>query len=85
MTKRMQVLFDDAEYARILRLARRHGLTLAQWVRDALRAASRDEAQGSVERKLAALDAAVRHSYPTADIERMLDEIEGGYVGEEQR
>ncbi|MCK5375912.1 MAG: hypothetical protein KAJ97_02445 [Acidobacteria bacterium] len=34
---------------------------------------------GDAERKLAAIRAADRHGYPTADIDLMLGEIERGY------
>lgn len=35
-------------------------------------------------RKLEAVRAAVAHEFPTADIDRMLREIEHGYLGEER-
>jgi hypothetical protein len=35
--------------------------------------------RGDRARKLAAVRSAVRHSFPTADIEEMLGEIERGY------
>lgn len=75
----MQVLFDDGEYRKLQDAARRRGLTLAEWVRQALRAARRDVPTESVDRKLAAIRAATAHTYPTADIDRMLQEIERGY------
>ena len=56
--KRMQVLIDDAEYRRIQRVARRNGMTLAEWVRQALRSAFRDEPLGDRDKKLAAVRAA---------------------------
>lgn len=77
--KRMQVLIDEVEYRRLQDAARRHGLTLAEWVRQALRTAYRDEPLGDRTRKLAAVRAAARGSFPTADIETMLDEITRGY------
>lgn len=77
--KRMQVLFDEVEYKRIQRVARQSGLTLAEWVRKALRAAYREEPLGDRDKKLAAVRAAAGFEYPTADIDRMLDEIDRGY------
>jgi hypothetical protein len=74
----MQVLFDDAEYRRIQRLARRRGMTLAEWVRQALRAVYRREPLDDRERKLAAVRAAASHAFPTADIDQMLAEIARG-------
>ncbi|MHC4470630.1 MAG: antitoxin [Planctomycetota bacterium] len=84
MSKRMQVLFEEEEYCRIQEAARRRGLTLAEWVRQSLRAACRQEPEGDVDRKLEAIRAAARHDSPTADIERMLAEIESGYLGSEE-
>jgi hypothetical protein len=77
--KRMQVLIDEAEYRRIQRVARRNGMTLAEWVRQALRAAFRDEPLGNRDKKLAAVRIASSFEFPTADIDQMLDEISLGY------
>jgi hypothetical protein len=54
-------------------------MTVAEWVRQALRAARRRRAVGDPKKKIAAIRAAARHSFPTADIEQMLAEIERGY------
>jgi hypothetical protein len=59
--------------------AKQQSLSLAAWVRGTLREALRQTPTGSVERKLESVRAAVRHSFPSADIERMLEEIERGY------
>ena len=75
----MQVLVEDDEYATIQRAARSRKLTLAEWVRQALRAASRQEPSTATDRKLAAIRAASEHEFPAPDIEQMLDEIERGY------
>jgi hypothetical protein len=48
-------------------------------VRRALREARRREPRGDLDRKLRAARAAVRHEFPTADIDQMLAEIEQGY------
>jgi len=77
--KRMQVLIDDAEYKRIQRVASRNRMTLAEWVRQALRAAFRDEPLGDRDKKLAAVRAASTFEFPTADIDQMLDEVLRGY------
>ena len=82
MKKRMQVLFDEAEYAKILRLTRRKGVPLAEWVRESLRAALREEPGKDTERKLAAIRAAARLKFPVGDIDGMLAEIEAGYAEE---
>jgi len=78
----MQVLLDDAEYRRIQRIAKRRRMTLAEWVRQALRAASREEPEGDPGKKLAVVREAATHAYPSGDIGQMLEEIEAGYSRE---
>lgn len=80
MTTRMQVLLEDDEFDEIRRVAKRHRMTVAEWVRQALRRARRDESASDPRKKLAAVREASRGKYPTADIDRMLTEIEGGYL-----
>ena len=75
MTKRLQVLFDDEEYREIQGCARSQRMTVAEWVRQALRKARNDHS-GSIDTKLRAIADASRHEFPTADIEVMLQEIE---------
>lgn len=79
MTKRLQVLLDDPEWREIQRTARAKRMTVAEWVRQALRFARRRESAGDVDKKLAALRRAARHDFPTADIDQMNEEIERGY------
>jgi hypothetical protein len=80
MTKRLQVLLEDAELEEIQRIARGQRMTTAAWVRRSLRTA-RDAGVASDPRaKLDAVRAAAAHSFPVADIEGMLDEIERGYL-----
>ena len=81
MSKRLQVILDDEELSEIQRIAEVKQLTVAEWVRQALRAARRGESVGNPDQKLAAIRAATRNSFPTADIDRMLDEIQSGYRG----
>ena len=81
MAKRLQVILKDPEYREIQRVARSRHMSLAEWVRQALELARRREPSGSVAKKLEAIRAAARHSYPTADIDQMLGEIEAGYIG----
>ena len=80
MSKRLQVILDDAELREIQRIARRQRLTVAEWVRQVLRAARRREPGADATRKLEAVRAAVRHSFPTAGVEEMLADIERGYL-----
>ncbi|HEV2468230.1 MAG TPA: hypothetical protein VGS78_03475 [Candidatus Sulfotelmatobacter sp.] len=80
MAKRLQVILQDPEYREIQRAARSRQMSIAEWVRQALAHARRREPLGDVEKKLAAIRAAVKHEFPTGDIETMLAEIEQGYL-----
>jgi hypothetical protein len=81
MSKRLQVLLDDAELADVRRAARHQRLSTAAWVRQALRAARRTVPGGDSRKKLAAVRAAVQNVFPTGEIDDMLAEIERGYAG----
>jgi len=85
VTKRLQVLLDEPEWREVKRAARARRVTVAEWVRQALRAARRQEPSGDLDRKLDAIRAASRHAFPTADMDQMLAEIERGYVGGDTR
>ena len=63
----------------IRRTARRERLTVSEWVRRCLREARHRRPSRDAGRKLAAVRAAARHGFPTADIDQMLAEIESGY------
>jgi len=79
MAKRLQVIFKDPEYREIKRAARSRRMSIAEWVRRALDQAQRLEPMGQAGKKLEVIRAAARGDYPTADIDRMLAEIEKGY------
>jgi hypothetical protein len=79
MSKRLQVLLKDPEYREIQRAARSRNMSVAEWVRQALSLVRRSEPSGNLTKKLEAIRTAARHEYPTADIDRMLAEIERGY------
>jgi hypothetical protein len=79
MSKRLQVVVSEEQYREIRAVARNRGQTLAEWVRALLRAGCRRSPRGPRERKLAAIRAASRHEFPTADIDEMLAQIESGY------
>lgn len=76
----MQVVVDETELERYEATARAFGLTLSEWVRQALRAAATAVSRGDVDDKLSALERASAHSFPAPDIDEMLAEIELGYV-----
>jgi len=79
MAKRLQVIMKDPEYREIQHAARARRMSIAEWVRQALELARRQEPLGDVEKKLAAIRAAARHEFPAGDIDTMLAEIESGY------
>jgi hypothetical protein len=67
--------------AEIQRFARRERITVGEWVRRVLREARTRQPVNDPEAKLKAVRKAARYSFPTADIEEMLGEIEQGYRG----
>jgi hypothetical protein len=75
----LQVILKDPEYREIQRAARSRHMSIAEWVRQALALARQREPLGSVGKKLEVIRTAARLDYPTADIDRMLAEIEAGY------
>ena len=83
MSKRLQVLLEEKELRQIQRIARAQRTTVAEWVRQALRAAQRHAPSRDVSKKIAAVRAAAIHSYPAGELGQMLDEIERGYLREQ--
>jgi hypothetical protein len=79
MGKRLQVILQDSEYREIQRAARLRHMSLAEWVRQALERARRREPLGDAGKKLQVIRAAIKHEFPTGDIDQMLAEIESGY------
>lgn len=63
---------------RYARTADATGVTLSEWVRQALRTAERERSSGEVEAKLAAIRKAASYEFPEPDIDTMLAEIEAG-------
>jgi hypothetical protein len=80
MSRRLQVLLDEQEWREIRRMAKQNSMTVSEWVRQALRAARRREPLESGDRKLDVIRAAAGHSFPTADIDEMLGQVEAGYL-----
>jgi hypothetical protein len=85
MTKRLQVILQDPEYREIQRAAKAQRMTIAAWVRHAEAMARRREPIGDSGKKLDIVRAATLHSFPTADIDTLLAEIENGYGIAERR
>lgn len=78
MSARLQVLMAEDELAALRALARQRGMTVSDVVRQALRDVSAAEPDGNRVRKLAAIQAASRHEFPTGDISELLEEIDRG-------
>ena len=85
MSKRLQVILDDQEMREIQKTARRNHMSVAEWVRQALRSARRKEPEGDSRKKLECVRAATRHSFPTGDMDQVLAEIERGYLMDDGR
>ena len=85
MSKRLQVLLDEPELREIRRTARASRMTVAEWVRQALRAARAGRPGADAGKKLDVIRSAARHAFPTAEIDRMLADIERGYLGAKDR
>ncbi len=75
------MLIPDSEMSDIQRLARRERLTVGEWVRRTLREARANRPVNDPETKLKAVRHSAKYSFPTADIEQMLSEIDRGYEG----
>lgn len=82
MSVRLQILMDEDEMDELRAIAGRQGMTVSEWVRQSLRAASRRQSHSDPARRLAVIRTAARHAFPTADIADMLAQIETGYLGE---
>ena len=60
-------------------IARRHQMSVGEWVRQTLRAARTREPLVDAAKKLRAVRRAAEYSFPVADVETMIAEIEQGY------
>ena len=81
MSKRLQVLLDERELRDIRHAATCAGQTVSEWARQAMRAHSRaGSSNADPARKLAVIQSAVTHTYPTAEVDEMLAQVEAGYA-----
>jgi len=80
MSKRLQVILSDEEYEELQMVSSSVGMTVSEWVRQALRKVRRDRSLLAEDGKIAAVRAAAQHEFPTGDLDLMLDEIETGYL-----
>jgi hypothetical protein len=80
MSKRLQVVVRDDDLERYGRSAEAAGVTLSEWVRQALRVAERERSSGDVETKLALIRRAASYEMGgrEVDIDTMLAEGEAG-------
>ncbi len=79
MSKRLQVILSDEEYEELRLVSSSAGVTVSEWVRQALRKMRRDRSLLEADGKIDAVRAAAKHDFPTGDIDTMLAEIESGY------
>ena len=80
MSKRLQVLLEPKEYKVFRQLAEKTGVSLGEWVRQALRRMASSLSEKSSHEKLEVIRRASRFNGPTSDIEQMLSEIETSYT-----
>lgn len=78
MSTRLQIVVDEEELREIKATARRHELTVSEWVRSTLREAREREPKRDKRDKLEAVRLACGHAFPAADIDEMLADIERG-------
>ena len=79
MSMCLQVVMDEKELQSMREHALEQGTTLSEWVRQTLRNAMRLRPGDDIDRKLECVRSAMRHQFPTADIDQMLSDIERGY------
>ena len=95
MSKRLQVILPESDMRQLQHHAQAAQLTVAEWVRRAIIGAQRGEPSGEAARKLGAVREAMHsaaggaagrvaaspfaQAFPTADMPRLLGEIERGY------
>ncbi len=72
MSKRLQVVLDEAEFDEITVAARRQRLTVGEWVLQSLRRACAEEGAADTRAKLDVLRMAMENAFPTGDIDEML-------------
>jgi len=72
------VVLDEEEMRELRSVAQAHHLTVAEWVRQALRRARREQPVMDGERKIQCVRESAAYAYPTGDIEDLLEDIERG-------
>jgi len=81
MSTRLQVVIDENEMCEFQAIARAQHITMAEWVRQALRRARREQPVINSEKKIQCVRESAAYNYPTGDIDNMLTDIERGRSG----
>ncbi|MCA2983416.1 MAG: antitoxin [Gemmatimonas sp.] len=84
MSTRLQVVLDDEELLEIKQAAASQRLTVAEWVRQALRKARAAEPRYLAEHKLRVVRESAQFGYPTANIETLLGDTARGRLSESE-
>lgn len=79
MARTLHIELDEPEFCALASRAQEQELTPEELLRQMARGQEGTVHRRSAEEKRAALEAAAQHNFPTADIDRMLAEIEEGY------
>lgn len=80
MGKHLHLVLEEAEFAAIREAAFEHRMTVEEWVRHALAEARREKPAAIFPDMLRAIHDAIRHEFPSMEIDQMLLEIERGYL-----
>jgi hypothetical protein len=78
MGTRLQVILDDDELEEIRQVAAAQRVTVAEWVRQALRRARAVEPRQVAEQKLRVVRESARYGYPTGEIDDLLEQTARG-------
>jgi hypothetical protein len=79
MRQSFQVRLEDSELEEIREIADRMHMSVDEWIRWVLIEARKLHPNPSIDTKLRAVHAAVKHEFPTGDIGQLLHEIAQGY------
>lgn len=81
MSKRLQVLLDKTEYQKFFQVAKAKGMSLGEWVRQAMRRSYEDTSGVSSEIKIKKInELAKKYSFPSGSIEEINEQIKSGYL-----
>jgi hypothetical protein len=81
MSTRLQVVLNDSEMREIQSVAQAQHLTVAEWVRQALRSARRAQPATDAERKIQCVRESATYGYPTGEVDEVLQDVERGRGG----